>query len=60
MTEFSLANGPNSRLRGTDLCGAAVVQTRDPGVLFERITYFDRNIRYPLSMLADIKLQLNL
>ena len=29
------------------LCGAAIVQTGDKGVLFERITYFDRNIRHP-------------
>ena len=27
------------------LCGTAVVQTCDEGVLFERITYFDRSIR---------------
>ena len=31
----------------TGLCGAAIVQTGDKGVLFERITYFDRNIRHP-------------
>ena len=29
------------------LCGAAIVQTVDKGVLFERITYSDRNIRQP-------------
>lgn len=29
------------------LCGAAIVQTGDKGVLFERITYFDRDIRQP-------------
>lgn len=29
------------------LCGAAIVQTGDKGVLFERITSFDRNIRHP-------------
>ena len=29
-------------LAGTDLCGMAIVKTRDDGVFFERITYFDR------------------
>ena len=32
-------------LAGTGLSGAAIVQTSDDGVLSERITYFDRNIR---------------
>ena len=32
-------------LDGSGLCGAAVVQTSDAGVLFERITYFDRAVR---------------
>ena len=35
------------QLEDTDLCGAAVVQTSDAGVLFERITYFDRSLRQP-------------
>lgn len=30
------------------LCGTAVVQTSDAGVMFERITYFDRDTRYLL------------
>lgn len=30
-------------LVGTDLCGTAIVKTRDDGVFFERITYFDRS-----------------
>ncbi len=29
-------------LIGTDLCGAALVKTRNDGVFLERITYFDR------------------
>ena len=29
-------------LTGTELCGMAIVKTRDDGVFFERITYFDR------------------
>ena len=29
-------------LVATDLCGMAIVKTRDDGVFFERITYFDR------------------
>ena len=29
-------------LTGTELCGTAIVKTRDDGVFFERITYFDR------------------
>ena len=29
-------------LVGTDFCGMAIVKTRDDGVFFERITYFDR------------------
>ena len=29
-------------LAGTDLCGMAIVKTRDDGVFFERITYFGR------------------
>lgn len=33
-------------LAGSGLHGAAVIQTSDEGVLFERITYFDRNSRY--------------
>ncbi len=32
-----------------NLCGVAVVQTSDAGVLFERITYFDRNLRNTLK-----------
>ena len=32
---------------GTELCGAAIVQTSDEEVLSERITYFDRKIRHP-------------
>lgn len=34
-------------LVGSGLYGAAIVQTSDDGVLSERITYFDRNIRHP-------------
>lgn len=34
---------------GTDLQGAAVVLTSDEGVLLERITYFDRNMRNPAA-----------
>jgi len=34
-------------LAGTSLHGAAIVKTSDKGVLFERITYFDRSIRHP-------------
>ena len=34
-------------LVGADLCGTAIVQTSDQGVMLERITYFDRNFRYP-------------
>ena len=30
-------------LVATDLCGMAIVKTRDDGVFFERITYFDRS-----------------
>jgi hypothetical protein len=33
-------------LAGTELHGAAIVQTSDDGVLSERITYFDRNVRH--------------
>ena len=29
-------------LVGSGLCGTAVIQTGDAGVMFERITYFDR------------------
>ena len=29
---------------GTDLQGAAIIVTSDDGVLFERITYFERNL----------------
>jgi hypothetical protein len=29
-------------LKGTELCGMAIVKTRDDGVFLERITYFDR------------------
>jgi hypothetical protein len=29
---------------GTDLQGAAIILTSDDGVLFERITYFERNL----------------
>ena len=29
-------------LTDTELCGMAIVKTRDDGVFFERITYFDR------------------
>ena len=29
-------------LAGTDLCGMAIVKTKDDGVFFERITYFGR------------------
>lgn len=32
-------------LVGSDLSGSAVVQTCDDGVMFERITYFNRNAR---------------
>ncbi len=31
-------------LNNSGLCGAAVVQTSDEGVLFERITYFDHAV----------------
>ena len=31
-------------LGGTDLRGMAIVKTRDDGVFFERITYFDRRL----------------
>ncbi len=34
-------------LAGSGLQGTAIVQTSDEGVLLERITYFDRNIRHP-------------
>ncbi|MFV2031386.1 MAG: hypothetical protein ACC663_02725 [Gammaproteobacteria bacterium] len=34
-------------LRGTEICGTAIVRTSDYGVLSEVITYFDRNIRHP-------------
>ena len=34
-------------LKDTEICGTAIVQTNDDGVLSELITYFDRNIRYP-------------
>lgn len=34
-------------LRGTEICGTAIVRTGDYGVLSEVITYFDRNIRHP-------------
>ena len=34
-------------LVGSGLCGMAIVQTSDQGVILERITYFDRNIRRP-------------
>jgi hypothetical protein len=37
------------QLVGTDLQGAAVVLTGDKGVVLERISYFDRAIRYPHS-----------
>lgn len=36
-------------LVGSDLSGSAVVQTCDAGVMFERITYFDRNARSTAS-----------
>jgi len=29
-------------LKGTEVCGMAMVKTRDDGVFLERITYFDR------------------
>ena len=29
-------------LAGTDLCGMAIVKTKDDGVFYERITYFGR------------------
>ncbi len=32
-------------LDDSGLCGAAIVQASDAGVLFERITYFDRAMR---------------
>ncbi len=32
---------------GTQAQGAAIVLTTDAGVVLERITYFDRNIRHP-------------
>ena len=31
-------------VHGTDLQGAALILTSDDGVLFERITYFERNV----------------
>jgi len=34
-------------LAGTSLHGTAIVLTSDHGVLSERITYFDRNVRHP-------------
>ena len=34
-------------LKGTEICGTAVVLTSDEGVMSELITYFDRNIRHP-------------
>ncbi|NKB61776.1 MAG: hypothetical protein GKR95_06425 [Gammaproteobacteria bacterium] len=36
-------------LDGTDLCGMAMVKTRDNGVFLERMTYFDRRNRPSLS-----------
>ena len=40
--EWDLSDGVRQDKDGTELCGMAIVKTRDDGVFFERITYFDR------------------